>query len=108
MRRRQTSNVCRLCIIKIPTEWGRPGIEAMHSPSEKYSRLARLNSFSLPSQQAGKSDENREKLKEWLDFLPATAVESSEKQQLDDQRDRGDMDDLGSLSDYEFGKYLLH
>ena len=75
-------------------------------PFGKIQPTCETNSFSLPSQQAG--NENREKLKEWLDFQPATAVGSSEeRQQLDDQQDRGDMDDLGSLSDYEFGKYLL-
>ena len=38
-----------------------------------------------------KSDENVERLKEWLDFQP------------DVDKQEGDMDDLGTLSDYEFG-----
>ena len=44
---------------------------------------------------APKSSRNTEKLKEWLEFEPATTKDE-------------DMDDLGTLSDYEFGKYKVH
>ena len=44
---------------------------------------------------APKGDRNTEKLKEWLEFEPDTTKDQ-------------DMDDLGTLSDYEFGKYRVH
>jgi hypothetical protein len=45
--------------------------------------------------EAGKTDKNKEKLKEWLDFKPAT--DTPQRAESDE-----DIDDLGDLSDYEF------
>ena len=50
------------------------------------------------------SDKNQERLKEWLASADTNHITDKEEEPTVG----GDMDDLGTLSDYEFGKSMPH